>query len=128
LMILNFLLVMGPIFLPTLLFDKSKFLGDEWMKMMMSFMIQIIITVAFVLMVQEFFREFIEFIKMGMNESVLDEDFNYSLKEYGADFGQVEKELGTTFATSEKYVTEMKKPDGIETTEDFVKWFFFQLI
>ncbi len=128
LMILNFLLVMGPIFIPTFLFDRSKFLGEEWMRMMINFMIQIIIVVAFILMVQEFFTAFINFIKMGMNETVLNKDFNYSMQQYGADFGRVEKELGTTFATSEQYVSQLEKPDGVETTEDFIKWFFFQLI
>jgi hypothetical protein len=129
LVVLNFLLMLGPIFLPTILFERSKFLGDEWIKMLVSYMIQIVVVIGFVLMVEDTFEEFTDLIKTGINETILDEDYEYFGKDIGNDVTAVEKKYGITVATAEKYV--VNNPNMSEqfaTKEDFIKWFLLQLI
>lgn len=137
---LNFLLVLGPIFLPTILFEKTKFLGDEWIKMLVSYMVQIVVVIAFVLMVEDIYEEFTDLIKTGINETVLDKDYEYNAVKVAGDADAVQQKYGINMATSEKYVTNMnidvgpgKGTDGgntlhFATKEEFLKWFLMRLI
>lgn len=66
---LMFVLMLGPIFIPTLLFEQSKYLGEEWIYMMLNFIMQIVLVVAFVLMVQGFFIDFYDLMKQGLQQA-----------------------------------------------------------
>ncbi len=68
---LMFLLMLGPIFIPTMLFDRLKYMGEEWMFMMINFILQIVLVVAFVLMVQGFFIQFYDMIKGGLEKTTM---------------------------------------------------------
>lgn len=71
-MVLVFLTILGPLLMPTLLFEKLKFVGEEWIKMISSFIIQMIIVVLFVVMVEGFFTDFVKMIEGGFKEFVVE--------------------------------------------------------
>lgn len=63
-MALVFLLMLSPIFIPSLLFKPTReALFNEWAKMMFSFMIELVVVVAFILMIEKFYLEFYDMLK-----------------------------------------------------------------
>ena len=137
-MALIFLLMLTPIFLPAKLFKALDFLFDEWVKMIISFSIQIVVVVTFLIMIEPFFLQFIDLIKLGFNNIVLENGYVPELVGQGktVDGDGVEavyQHSGPTMATSEKYVTQLDiskiKVDGQPLKkEDFVPWFMFALL
>ena len=127
---LVFLLMLTPIFLPAKLFKAMEFLTDEWIKMITSFILQIIVVVTFLVMVEPFFNDFMELIKLGFNNIVLE---NGTVKEIvhqgstmsGAGVDAVYTKSGPTMATAEKYVTQL---DYKGNKDEFVPWFVYMLM
>ena len=66
---LTFMLMLAPIFIPSLLFKKTAFLFDEWLRMLISFIIEIVLVVGYVLMVEPFYTEFYEMLKRSFRSS-----------------------------------------------------------
>lgn len=141
LMTLIFLLMLGPIFITSFFFDKTKYLGEEWIKMISSFMLQIVIVVAFVIMVEDFFVQFYEIIKVGYNDIVIDK----VVTSYDIDYGgltKAEESFGITAESSKKYVEDLESLglrragdvtgdqslEVIGQGDDFLPWFAAQMI
>ncbi len=126
---LIFLLMLTPIFLPAKLFKAMEFLTDEWQKMIISFILQIIVVVVYLIMIEPFFIDFMDLIKLGFNELVLEKGYEEQLISQGqtVDGGAVDaiyKSHGVTVATAEKYVTKL----GYDGKDPFVPWFMFKLL
>lgn len=84
-----FLLMLAPIFVPSLLFKKTTYLWDEWLKYLISFVIEIIIVVAFVIMIEKFYTEFFDMLKNAFNNLKFEnQDLTY-LKQYDGGAGNV---------------------------------------
>lgn len=128
LMSLVFLLMLSPIFISTLLFDNLKFLGEEWIKMMLSFIIQIATVVAFVIMVEDFYVEFLDTIKIGYNEVILESSYKGSATNYmeagETSLDQLEAVKDVHPEDAQKFITSSGYPQG----ENFVPWFTTQLV
>ena len=104
---LMFVLMLGPLFLPTLLFEQTKYLAEEWFYMLLNFIMQIVLVVAFVLMVQVFFIEFYKTISDAMEKGTMTQSsdkglvtFNDSTAPDGAAF-RVEKRNSKGFSPQE---------------------------
>ncbi len=68
---LTFMLMLAPIFIPSILFKKTAFLFDEWMRMLVSFIIEIVLVVAYVIMIEPFYTSFYEMLKKSFEGSGL---------------------------------------------------------
>lgn len=127
---LIFLLMLAPIFLPAKLFKAMEFLTDEWQKMIVSFIVQIVIVVLFLIMVEPFFVDFLDLIKLGFNEIVLERGYNEILVSQGKTavgdtVEAIYESTGVTMASAEKYVTQIQSP---VPADEFVPWFVFKLL
>lgn len=133
---LIFLLMLTPIFLPAKLFKAMEFLTDEWIKMITSFIIQIVVVVTFLIMIEPFFTDFMELVKLGFNKIVLENGTVDQLVGQGKTIDgtgveAVYQKTGPTMATSEAYVLDvMKLPDygGPKDPDEFVPWFVYMLL
>ena len=124
-MTLIFLMMLAPIFITSLLFDKTKFLGDEWIKMISSFMLQVVIVVTFLIMIEDFYFEFYEMIKVAYNEIIIDRTQVGQVFDYGS-VAKLEEESGISFAGAEKYVVDAKF--DIPPGKEFLPWFVGELV
>lgn len=125
-----FLLMLTPLFLPAKLFKALDFLFEEWMKMIISFILQIVVVVTFLVMVEPFFVEFMDLIKLGFNKIVLENGTQQELVGQGQTVNgsvveAVYEKTGVTMASAEKYVTQL---DYKGNKEEFVPWFVFMLL
>ncbi|PIR32840.1 MAG: hypothetical protein COV36_03420 [Alphaproteobacteria bacterium CG11_big_fil_rev_8_21_14_0_20_44_7] len=131
LMTIVFLLMLTPLFLPTLLFEKTAFVGEEWIRMLSSFMLQIVIVVAYVIMVEVFFVEFLDLIKFGFNEIVIDRSYNEYIVPYGKNadgefVSKIENAMGgVNLQGAEKYITDISYGGD---PKEFIPWFIFQML
>ena len=125
-----FLLMLTPIFLPAKLFKALDFLFEEWVKMIISFILQIVVVVTFLVMVEPFFVDFMDLIKLGFNQIILENGTQQALVGQGQTVNgsvveAVYEKTGKTIATAEKYVTQL---DYKGNKDEFVPWFVFMLL
>lgn len=74
-----FTLMLGPFFIPTLLFEKTRYLFEEWIRMLVGYMFEIVLVVAFIIMVQSFFIDFYSQIKNAVESTA---SMSKSAKQY----------------------------------------------
>lgn len=129
-MALIFLLMLTPIFLPAKLFKSLQYVTDEWQKMIVSFIIQIVVVVLFLIMIEPFFVDFLDLVKLGFNEIVLEKGSDSSLVSQGRTIGgelveAVYKSTGVTVASAKEYVTKLNYTGD---PKEFVPWFVWKLL
>lgn len=129
---LLFLLMLAPLFLPTLLFSQTRYIADEWLKMVISFITQMVLIVIYVLMVEEFFVEFMDMIRATLEaDSDLKSAYSEHLTRYsdpeaegGKEVIGVDRTFGPNKQTAEEYLQSM----GIEPGDDFIPSLVFNMI
>ena len=85
---LTFMLMLAPIFIPSLLFKKTSFLFDEWLRMLISFIIEIVLVVAYVLMVEPFYKDFFNMLQKSFKNLNLEKGETRYLKPYNNSEGK----------------------------------------
>jgi type IV secretory pathway VirB6-like protein len=84
-----FLLMLAPIFIPCFLFKSLKYMWEEWIKMMLTWIIEIILVVAFLLLVENFYTDFYDLLKKAFNSSNITTEQTTYLKPYNDKSGKL---------------------------------------
>lgn len=130
LMSLLFLLMLAPLFIPTYLFKQTKFLGEEWVGMIISYGLQIVLFIIYLVMIEPFMADFLDLVKLGFNNLVLEQEKIQYIVSQGKTLGGQEvygvfEKMGVSLATAEKYVTKLNYSGS---TDEFIPWFVMKLL
>ena len=105
-----FVIMLGPIFIPTILFEKTKYMFEEWIKMLVCFMVQVVLVVAYLLMVEGFFTDFYNQIKSVIENqnTKIEEVDNKRIVNFGDGVGvdRVVNDYGANMKSAEKYIND----------------------
>ena len=117
---LMFLLMLGPLMIPFYLFKQTQEFTLGWIKMMVAFIVQIMLVVAFVLMIQHFFVDFYNLLKNGLAATPMQQTTTSHLVKYGTDSYKIENKPAYSTANAETQLNQALGGDWKTKSPGFI--------